>query len=296
MEVHDNGVNTGKRTGAMLAAARAAAGLELTDIARETRVPLRHLRALEADRHDQLPALPYAVGFVKAYARAVGLDSDTAADQFRAETTKGAHVPTAMTLEPLDERRLPSSWLVLASVGIVAAIIAGLSAWGAGVFDPAPPAVVAAPFEPVAVPASSADPATPVAVTGAGTAGVAPAAGALLVAAGPVVLTAREDVWVKIYEKAGKTTAKIGVLAAGERYAVPVDPPGLLLWTGKAGALEVSVGGRALPPLGGPVETVRDISLAAADLVARANGTAAPGTDAAANPGGPKPIATIPGA
>ena len=45
--------------------------------------------------------------------------------------------------------------------------------------------------------------------------------------------------------------------------------PGLLLWTGKAGVLKVIVGGRAIPPLGKPVETVRDVSLAPADLLAR---------------------------
>ena len=34
-------------------AGRAAAGLELTDVARDTRVPIRHLKALEADKHDE---------------------------------------------------------------------------------------------------------------------------------------------------------------------------------------------------------------------------------------------------
>lgn len=290
MDGLDNG---GKRTGAMLAAARAAAGLELSDVARETRVPLRHLKALEIDRHDDLPALPYAIGFVKAYARAVGLEPETVAAQFRGETSKGVHVPTPLTLEPLDERRLPSRALVVGSVAAVVGIIALLSAWGSGSFDPVPvaPTLVAAAPEAAPVPAV-ADPAAAMPVTaGPGTAAPAIPGAAPIAAAGAVVLTAREDVWVKIYDRTSKASTKIGVLAAGERYAVPTDPPGLLLWTGKAGALDVSVGGRALPPLGGPVETVRDVSLAAADLVARANGATPPG---AAASDGPKPIATIP--
>ena len=265
-----------QRTGAILSSARAAVGIDLIDIARETRVPLRHLKAIEVDDHTNLPALPYAIGFVKSYARAVGLDAETVAAQFRAETSKTAHVPTVPSLEPLDERRVPARRVVLASLVAVVGIIAGLSAWGSGLFDPAPPTIAAVgdtsvTATPEAIPVPTEMPQTDLAAAPAAVAAVSPAAGA----SGPVVLTATEDVWIKVYDRATRTSAKIGILKAGETFAVPTDPPGLLLWTGKAGALQVSVGGRAIPPLGGPVETVRDVSLAAADLVARA----APPTD-----------------
>jgi hypothetical protein len=300
------GADSGKRTGAMLLAARTAAGLELSDVARETRVPLRHLKALETDAHDQLPALPYAIGFAKSYARAVGLDPEQVAEQFRSETSKGAHVPTAVALEPLDERRLPSSGLVWLSLAVVVAIIGGLSAWGAGWFDPPAPTVVATAPPPPPPVESAAPPAA-----GAASAGLA-AAPAPITAAGVVVLTAREDVWVKIHDPVTKTTAKIGILKPGESYTVPAQPPGLVLNTGKAGALDVTVGGKLLPPLGGPVESIRNVSLAGPDLVARANGTPASAgpmaaatvpAGAAAAPAavalapaatGPRPIATIP--
>jgi cytoskeletal protein RodZ len=283
-----------KRTGAMLANARAAAGLELSDIARDTRVPLRHLKALEEDRHDELPALPYAIGFVKSFARAVGLDPETVAGQFRAETSKGAHVPSMGTLEPLDERRLPSQALVYGSVALVIAVIAGLSAWGAGAFDPPPPAAT----ETVAAPPPAPAPAAADAAPAAGTLAAAPGAPAPAIAAsGPVVLTAREDVWLKIYDGATKTSVMTGTLAAGQSFNVPATP-GLQLWTGKAGALDVTIGGRPIPPLGGPVETVKNISLAPADLLARQAakeaGTAPAATEAAAPASGLKPIATIP--
>ncbi len=324
MESLDNGVNNSvnqgpKRTGALLADARVAAGLELTDIARETRIPLRHLKAIEADRHDELPALPYAIGFVKSYARSVGLDIEATAAQFRSETTKVAHVPTPLTLEPLDERRMPARVLVFASVAVVVAIIAGLSAWGSGMFDAPPPPEATAPDTSVAAAPVEAEPAPlaghGVAVAGAdGAATLPPAMPAALpagAATGPVVLTAREPVWVKIFDRATNTTVRIGVLQAGESYTVPSDPPGLMLWTGKAGAIDVAVGGRRIPPLGGPVETVRNLSLAPADLIARGN-PAAPGaapaaasgaagaTTAAVNgaqqaaPVGPRPIAQMP--
>jgi cytoskeletal protein RodZ len=264
-----------QRTGAILSTAREAAGISLIDIARDTRVPVRHLKAIDLDDHSNLPALPYAIGFVKSYARAVGLDPEAVAAQFRAETSKTAHVPTVPSLEPLDERRVPGRGIVLGSIAAIVVIIAGLSAWGSGAFDPAPPIAVAEapatdPAETLADTPQADTGIAPVAVAAPGapaaTAGAPVAAGAT----GPVVLTATEDVWIKIYDRATRTSAKIGILKTGETFAVPAELPGLLLWTGKAGALQVSVGGRKLPPLGGPVETVRDVSLAPADLLARA--------------------------
>lgn len=267
-----------QRTGALLAAAREAAGIDLVDLARESRVPLRHLKAIEADSHASLPALPYTVGFVKTFARAVGLDAEAVALQFRSETSKVPHVPTVPSLEPLDERRVPSRGLVVACVAIIALIIAVLSAWGAGTFDAAPktaPRVaVVVPDAPVEAPvgdvgmAASASVPVPGVVTAAAVA-AGTVTGTVAGAAGPVVLTAIEDVWVKIYDKTTRTSAKIGILRTGESFTVPAESQGMQLWTGKAGALKVTVGGKLLPPLGGPVETVRDVSLAGADLLAR---------------------------
>ena len=275
---------TPRPIGAVLRAARAAHGLDLTDVARDTRVPVRHLAAIEADDHDNLPALPYAIGFVKAFARVVGVDPDAAGAQFRAETSKAAHVPLPQTMTPLDERRLPPRGVVVASLAALAVVVALIVAWSAGAFDPAPPAVqtasapaVAATPPPVAVSAGST-------TAGADAPAAVPAAGvpALPVAAvtattspaapGDVVITASEDAWFKVsvYDPAaGKVlTVKTGVLAKGERY-VPPARPGLRLWTGRAGALAITVGGRQIPPLGGPVETVKNVSLDPADLRGR---------------------------
>lgn len=282
------------RTGVVLAKAREAAGIDLADLARDTRIPLRHLKAIEADSHASLPALPYTIGFVKTFAKAVGLDPEAVATQFRGETSKLAHVPSLPSLEPLDERRLPSRGLVGTSLAVIVLIIAGLSAWGAGLFDPALPTapVVAAAPPPAPAPEVTA-PTGDIGVTAPAAAPVVAATGApTLVApiAGPVVLTANEDVWIKIYDRTTRTSAKIGILKAGESFAVPTDPPGLQLWTGKAGALTVTVNGKPIPPLGGPVQTVRDVRLAPADLLARA----AP-PPAAATPGSVPPAATRPG-
>ena len=289
---------THQRLGAMLGEARTAAGVDLADISRDSRIPLRHLRAIEADSHDALPALPYTVGFVKSFARAVGKDPEAAAAQFRAETTKTPIVPMIAAIEPLDERRLPPRGLMTLSIVGVLVIVGVVVAYSAGMFDRARPAAavaaISAPATDAAVGGASipgvpattnsapmsgnpaVSPATEIATTAPSEA-IAPALPSTTAgAAGPVTITPTEDVWVKIYDRATNSTVKIGILPANVAYAVPATP-GLLLWTGKAGMLKVSVGGRAIPPLGQPVETVRAVSLAPVDLLARITpGAAAP--------------------
>lgn len=48
-----------------------------------------------------------------------------------------------------------------------------------------------------------------------------------------------------------------------------------MIRTGKAGVLGIAIGGKALAPIGGPVQTVKDVSLAPADLAARSAAAAA---------------------
>ncbi len=278
------------RIGARLAAARTAAKIELVDIARETRVPVRHLRAIEADAHDELPALPYAVGFVKSFARAVGIDPDEAAARFRAETTIVPHAPMAASIEPLDERRLPSRGLIAASVAGLVLILGGLTAYGAGWFDAAvpsaPPVTTQGAVERPPVPQTATAGADAPAGTTAAGAPAPDAATAMSPApATGVSILAIDDAWIRVSRanpETGKPEAvKTGLLAKGQRYDLPAGQAGLKLWTGRAGALRVSVDGRAIPPLGGPVETVRNVSLDADALSARASAapavTAAPG-------------------
>lgn len=278
--------------GQRLSRARAEKGLDLADLARDTRIPHRHLAAIEADNHENLPALTYSIGFVRTFARAVGLSDEDVAAQFKAETTKSPHVPQTVPLEPVDEARLPSRGIVAASGVAVVAIVAGMWAWGAGVFETVPPPPAPEPAPQVEVAAAPASESTAEALSTPLVSGDAPAVGEIGVppapaaatpvaaepaagaaqpaAGGPVVITATEDTWIKVYDQAERKTVKMGILAPGESYTVPADRGDLLLWTGRAGALNVTVGGRPVPPLGGPRETVQDVSLAPASLLARA--------------------------
>lgn len=71
--------------GALLRAAREAQGRTLQQVAEVTRIRRAYLAAIEDMRPDLLPSRPFAVGYAKAYAKALGLDSEMVAERFRTE-------------------------------------------------------------------------------------------------------------------------------------------------------------------------------------------------------------------
>ncbi|HEX8064354.1 MAG TPA: helix-turn-helix domain-containing protein, partial [Allosphingosinicella sp.] len=64
----------GQSVGERLRVAREAKNLSLDDVARQTRIPVRHLEHIEREEWDALPALTYSVGFARSYANTVDLD------------------------------------------------------------------------------------------------------------------------------------------------------------------------------------------------------------------------------
>jgi transcriptional regulator with XRE-family HTH domain len=64
--------------GELLRRARERRGLTLQQIAKETRLPQRHLEAIERDNLAHMPAGFYQRAEIRAYARAVGLDENVA--------------------------------------------------------------------------------------------------------------------------------------------------------------------------------------------------------------------------
>ncbi len=98
--------------GSVLASARVRSGLTLAEVARRSRVPIEALDALERDEWGRLPAPVYARGFLRLYAREVGVDADPLVrlmDDSRALHAIGA-LPTAprrpsAQLEQVRQRR-----------------------------------------------------------------------------------------------------------------------------------------------------------------------------------------------
>jgi cytoskeleton protein RodZ len=71
--------------GAALKAARESLDLAVEDIAQATRVRAAHVASLEAFDFNALPARPFVVGYVRAYARALGLETEAVVARFRQE-------------------------------------------------------------------------------------------------------------------------------------------------------------------------------------------------------------------
>lgn len=68
--------------GGRLRAEREVRGMSLEEVARATRIPLTSLERLEGDRFDDLPGEVFVRGFLKAYARALGIDADDVLAQY----------------------------------------------------------------------------------------------------------------------------------------------------------------------------------------------------------------------
>lgn len=75
----------GAHVGEALQRLRLHLGLSLEDVAEATRVRRSYLAAIEEMRLEALPARPFTIGYIRAFAQALGGSADTAVERFRAE-------------------------------------------------------------------------------------------------------------------------------------------------------------------------------------------------------------------
>ena len=114
------------RVGAELRDARLRLGWTLEDVAHGLRIRLPFLAAIEEGRIADLPGAAYAVGFIRTYAQALGLDPDEISRRFRAEAHE-VNRKTELTFPaPVPERGVPAGAVLL--LGLVLAIGA-YAAW-----------------------------------------------------------------------------------------------------------------------------------------------------------------------
>lgn len=78
------------RVGETLRTARLNQTRSIEDVSLVTRVSVRHLSAIERSDYRACPAPVFAVGFVKSYARAVGLKEQALGEAFKAELAEAA--------------------------------------------------------------------------------------------------------------------------------------------------------------------------------------------------------------
>lgn len=76
--------------GQQLKRQRESLELSLDEVAESTKIRAWYLEALEEDNRERLPADVYALGFLRAYARHLGLDATDVVDRWRAQSRHGA--------------------------------------------------------------------------------------------------------------------------------------------------------------------------------------------------------------
>jgi cytoskeleton protein RodZ len=244
--------------GERLRAAREAQGKSIGDIATAIKVPARLLDAIERGAVDELPVGPYAIGFTRNYAQAVGIDPVVAVAEMRAiaaERTTGT-VSALSQYEPADASRVPSRALAFTAAGIAGLLVIGYLVWRFVTLSPdvAEPVTTTAPATEIA---AAGEPAPPTALPAAST--------VTIPADAPVLISASETVWFSLEDANGRGQFDL-TLNAGEFYTVKPGQRGLFLRTARPQSLRLVVGDRRMPQLGAPDATVSGIGLDAASL------------------------------
>jgi cytoskeleton protein RodZ len=159
--------------GRLLAAARQARGLTVTEVALRLKFSPRQIEALEADQYDVLRGASMVRGMIRGYAKLIGLDPQPVLDALHQPLNAGSMTmqPRAMEVPFPRATRKGSLVYVMLSAVIVIAVVSVVVEW---VLRPgAPPAVSAVPRlappssgssgttpDPAAVPPPVAEPAT----------------------------------------------------------------------------------------------------------------------------------------
>jgi cytoskeletal protein RodZ len=251
--------------GEKLRAAREAQKLELSEIASRTRIPLRHLEAIEQSNFSSLPSSTYALGFAKAYARAIGADEVTLARELRLEIGERPERPAPPPAYDFNERsRTPPSGIVIVGVIVAVLVLIGVGLWyGTDLFRGGAPDENVIPIEnTIAADPGNATAPAPAPVTG-----------------GQVTLVATDSAWIRVTDASGKRLFE-KEMAPNERYDVPADADRPRVRTARPDRIQVLLNGSNVPPLGTGVTTV-EVEVSAAALQARGQ-SGAPSTPSAA--------------
>lgn len=257
--------------GAQLRRAREAAGLSRSDIAARTKIAERHLTSIEDGNYGAMASRTYAVGFSRNYARALGLDEVQIANTVRSELAAvdfGEDRRQVSAFEPGDPARVPGARLAwLAALGGLAILLVGIVFLWRSLYAPG-----------ATLPELTATE-SPAPAAASGSAAPAPAP------QGAVTFTALQPgVWVKFYDASG-TQLMQKEMGLGESYTVPAEANGPMLWTARPDALQIAVGGKVLPKLSDKQQTMKNVPVSAAALLARPVAPAATATASGTAPG-----------
>lgn len=223
-------------------------GIDLRDVAEATKISVRFLRALEADRNDVLPGGLFPRAFVRQYAAYLGLDPErTVAEYLFAVSGQAIVPPPSPTPPPGPPVRRGFLMALLLVAGVV-----GFIAW---------PQVRTAEREQAPPPSSSTQPLAPmpsmrVYPPPPSSSIISAAPGATESAALVLDLQARQSCWVAVQADGVKVMDR--VLAEGESQTLSARDE-IVLSVGNAGGLAYKLNGKPGVMLGREGEVRRNI-------------------------------------
>ena len=112
--------------GAELSCARIAQGMQIAEVAQLLRISKHYLKDIEAGSFDQLPGPTYVSGYLRSYARVVGLDAVALTNRYR-ELLNGETAAIHYKF-PVDSQHPQRSGAMVASIIVMFAIV-GYGAW-----------------------------------------------------------------------------------------------------------------------------------------------------------------------
>ncbi len=105
-----------KNLGKYLKEHREAKGITLEEIEGVSNISVFYLRALEEGQIHLLPAPTFTVGFLRQYARCIGLDQEDVVLRYRTATLQGGEGLRERSMEKMRRGRRRSIWIVGASL------------------------------------------------------------------------------------------------------------------------------------------------------------------------------------
>ncbi|MDR2209415.1 MAG: DUF4115 domain-containing protein [Azoarcus sp.] len=121
-------------SGEILRKAREERGESLNDIARTLKISTHQLEALENGRYDILPGPTFARGFLRNYARYLGISPEPLLESISARTPTAADLTSMLKLDgnvqPAASPRPPSKVLPVVLIALAALALAGLVGFG----------------------------------------------------------------------------------------------------------------------------------------------------------------------
>ena len=105
-----------EKLGKYLRENREAKGITLEEIEQVSNISLTFLRALEAGQVHGLPASTFTVGFLRQYARCIGLDPEDVVLRYRTATQEGGGRFREPSMEKMGRGRRRSIWVLGASL------------------------------------------------------------------------------------------------------------------------------------------------------------------------------------